>query len=139
MKELRSRGRRLADLAWTRLTGWREALAHEFEEGLSAESVNILHGGQPDTSVLYFHRWMERSLPSARVTLASQPGQPGLRAVTVSGNRPLSVRLLDATCLEIETGGRTSRSLLPAATDDALMREELSILGVDPSFELVLC
>jgi len=48
------------------------------------------------------------------------------------------VRLLDGTCLEVETGERASRSLLPTSTDDALMREELSILGPDPSFELVL-
>lgn len=69
LKEFRRRGRRIADLAWTRLTGWREALAHEFEEGLEIDSLHIVHGGQPDTSVLYFARWIERSLPSARVSL----------------------------------------------------------------------
>jgi glucose-6-phosphate dehydrogenase assembly protein OpcA len=138
LKELHCRGRRVADLAWTRLTGWREALAHEFEQAWLAESVNIVHGGPPDTSVLYFCRWMERSLPAARVTLESQPGSPGLRSVTVHGDRSVVVRLLDGTCLEVETGERASRSLLPTSTDDALMREELSILGPDPSFELVL-
>jgi glucose-6-phosphate dehydrogenase assembly protein OpcA len=138
LKELRSRGRRVADLAWTRLTGWREALAHECEEGLSVETVNIVHGGRPDTGVMYFRRWIERSLPSARVTLEMQPGTPGLQAVQVSGGRSVVIRLVDADSLEIETGGRTSRSMLPATTDDALMREELSILGADPSYEVVL-
>jgi glucose-6-phosphate dehydrogenase assembly protein OpcA len=138
LKELRGRGHRVADLAWTRLTGWREALAQECEAGLTVETVKITHGGKPDTSVLYFRRWVERSLPGARVTLDMQPGTPGLEAVNVTGSRSLVIRLVDPTSLEIETGGRTSRSLLPAATDDALMREELSILGPDPSYELVL-
>lgn len=139
LKELRGRGRRVADLAWTRLTGWREALAHEFEQPWAVESVNIVHGGAPNTSVLYFSRWMERSLATARVTLESRPGDPGLQSVTVHGERSVEVRLLDAASLEVETGGRISRSLLPDTTDAALMREELSILGRDPSFELVLC
>src|SRR5487761_549997 len=32
LKALRARGWRVADLAWTRLTGWREALANVFDE-----------------------------------------------------------------------------------------------------------
>ena len=139
LKELRGRGRRVADLAWTRLTGWREAFAHEFEQPWTVESIQIAHGGKPTTSVLYFSRWMERSFPSARVTLESKPGDPDLQSVTVHGERSLAIRLVDAESLEVETAGRTSRSLLPATTDDALMREELSILGPDPAYELILC
>lgn len=139
LKELRGRGRRVADLAWTRLTGWREALAHEFEQDWTVESVHIVHGGQADTSVLYFSRWIERSLKAARMTLESGAGEPGLQSVEVHGARSVSIRRLDATSLEVETGGHRARSLLPATTDDALMREELSILGPDRAFDLVLC
>ncbi len=139
LKELRGRGRRVADLAWTGLTGWREALAHEFEQDWTVDSVRIVHGGQADTSVLYFSRWMERSLKAARITLESATVDAGLQSVEVHGARSVAIRRLDPTSLEVETEGHRSRSLLPAATDDALMREELSILGPDRAFDLVLC
>ena len=32
LRVLRAQGRRVADLHWTRLTGWREVLAHLFDD-----------------------------------------------------------------------------------------------------------
>lgn len=143
LKELRARGRRVADLAWARLTGWREAVAHVFDDSLvpasSVNSVNITHGAAASTSVLYFATWVERAIPSAQVTLQSASGDPGLQSVTLSGgSAEIAIRLADASSVEIRAGERSSRSLLPPATDDALMREELGIVGPDFAFDSIL-
>jgi len=144
LKELRASGRRVADLAWTRLTGWREAVAHVFDDGpctlsSSLTSARIAFGGGPSTGVLYFSTWIERAVPTARVTLVSA-AEPGLQSVTLSGGSgEISITLADAGSVEVRTGDQSAcRSLLPSTTDDALMREELAILGPDPIFDAVL-
>jgi glucose-6-phosphate dehydrogenase assembly protein OpcA len=142
LKELRTRGRRVGDLAWTRLTGWREALAHVFDDAVvkpqDITSVRIQCGEKPATSELYFCRWIERSLTSARVML-ERTGDAGMSGVVlVAQGTEVSVTLADAASLEVRAGGRTSRSLLPSASEDALMRDELAILDPDPAFEAVL-
>jgi glucose-6-phosphate dehydrogenase assembly protein OpcA len=144
LKALRARGWRVADLAWTRLTGWREALANVFDEGLlpaaAVGSVRIAHGGQsPSASALYFAACAARAIPSARVTLEPAPGDPGLHAVTLSGaGAEICISAADATSVEVRVGTRACRSLLPSTAEDVLMREELSILGADPVFDSLM-
>jgi len=144
LKELRARGWRVADLAWTRLLGWREAVAHVFDDGpctlaSSLTSARIAFGGNPTTGILYFSSWIEHAVSSAQVTLVSS-AELGMRSVTLSGGASeISITLADAGSLEVRAGsGRACRSLLPSTTDDALMREELAILGPDSIFEAVL-
>ena len=140
LRDLRKRGHRLADLAWARLTGWREVLAQAYAENKPAvSSVKVTYGGTaPATTVRYFASWIQQALPSAKVSLESVPGDPGLRGVTLLGGTEIAITLADATSVEIRAGDRTSRFMLPAAGDDALMREELAIIGVDPVFDRVL-
>jgi hypothetical protein len=62
-----------------------------------------------------------------------------LRAVVLSGGgAEFSIQLGEGSCVEVRAGGHSAHSLLPPSPDDALMREELSILGTDPVFERVL-
>jgi glucose-6-phosphate dehydrogenase assembly protein OpcA len=148
LRRLRKDGRGVADLAWTRLTGWREIAAHFFDDGLadpqSVTSVRLTHGGAaPGSSVLYFAQWIERALPRVQVMLEAAGGAPGLRAVVLSGGGAefsieLSGQQGEGSCVEVRAGGKSAHSLLPPTSDDALMREELSILGTDPVFERVL-
>jgi glucose-6-phosphate dehydrogenase assembly protein OpcA len=144
LRRLRKEGRGVADLAWTRLTGWREMVAHFFDDGVadtrSVTSVRLTHGGAaPGSSVLYFAQWIGRALPRVQATLQAAGGEPGLRAVAFSaGGADFSIRLLDSSSVEVRAGGHSARSLLPPVSGDALMREELSILGADPVFDRVL-
>jgi len=140
LKEFRSRGSRVADLAWTRLTGWRDAIAHSCEDSLmKATSARIEYAGAVSSSALYLSRWIERASPAIAVTLAQVSGEPGLRTVTFSGGGAEGISVtLDAGSLEVKASGCTSRSMLPATDEDSLMREELAILGPDPVFESVL-
>jgi glucose-6-phosphate dehydrogenase assembly protein OpcA len=148
LRRLRKEGRGVADLAWTRLTGWREMVAHFFDDGLadarSVTSVQLTHGGAaPGSSVLYFAQWIEQALPRVQVTVESAgeaaAGEPGLRAVAFSaGGADFSIRLGEGSSVEVLAGGHSAVSLLPPASGDALMREELSLLGTDPVFDRVL-
>jgi glucose-6-phosphate dehydrogenase assembly protein OpcA len=143
LKELKSRGRRVADLTWTRLTGWREALAHLLDDHIieleQIKQVKIRCGSGPSTCELYFSRWIERSLPRTQVTVDHGTGPAGLRAITLIGEgREVTLKASDVGALDVCSGGRTARSLMPDAHADTLMRDELSIVGPDPAFDAVL-
>ena len=93
LRRMRKDGRQVADLAWTRLTGWREAVAHLMDavpDGWLAAgrngTVRIQHGGaRPGTRSLYFARWIERALPGMNVMLSPVAGDPGMHSVVFAG------------------------------------------------------
>ena len=138
---------RVADLHWTRLTGWREVLAHLFDDGAlkpqDIKSAQVTFGGPSvTTSTRYFAAWIRTALPAVRVTIASQGlenGPPGLRSVTLStATDSLSITRGSDNCVEVSGCGRQYRSLLPSTSEDALMQEELGILGPDLVYERAL-
>jgi len=143
LRRLRSRGFRVADLHWTRLTGWREILAHLFDdEALKPSDVKtarLIYGGQtPSTCTLYFASWIETALPDVHVSLASEAGEPGLRSITLStGSCDLSLTK-DGSSILVHGCGRNYRSALPPEDEESLMREELKLLGQDIVYERVL-
>jgi len=141
----------VADLHWTRLTGWREVLAHLFDErvddgALKPEDVKtarVAFGGPSVTTCArYVAAWIRTALPAARVTIesaGSQNGPAGLRSVTLStASDSLSITRSSDNCVEVSGCGRQYRSLLPSASEEALMQEELGILGLDPVYERAL-
>jgi glucose-6-phosphate dehydrogenase assembly protein OpcA len=146
LRRMRKDGRQVADLAWTRLTGWREAVAHLMDAcpggWLAAASGEVrieYGGGRPGTRSLYFARWIERALPGVNVTLIPVGGGPGLHSVVFAGCGPeTSVRLGEGSSLEVRTADRSYSAILPPDSEEGLMREELSILGPDPVFDRVL-
>jgi glucose-6-phosphate dehydrogenase assembly protein OpcA len=144
LRRLRGRGRRVADLHWTRLTGWREVLAHLFDDHAlrpdEVKAAQVTFGGPlATTCARYFAAWIRTSLPAARVTIESGEGAPGLHSVTLStASDNLTIALGGDRCLEVSGCGRHYRSLLPSASEEALMQEELGILGPDSVYERVL-
>jgi len=144
LRKLRGRGRRVADLHWTRLTGWREVLAHLFDDGAlkpgEVKTAQVAFGGKSATTdARYFAAWIRVGLPAARVTITSGDGPAGLRSVTLSTSSDnLTISLGSDRCVEVSGCGRHYRSLLPSESEDSLMQEELGILGPDPVYERVL-
>ncbi|MGH9648653.1 MAG: glucose-6-phosphate dehydrogenase assembly protein OpcA [Bryobacteraceae bacterium] len=144
LRRLRGRGRRVADLHWTRLTGWREVLAHLFDDRAlrpgDVQSAQVTFGGPSVTTCArYFADWIRTALPAVRVTIQSGEGAPGLHSVTLStASDHLTVALGSDHCLEVSGCGRHYRSMLPSASEEALMQEELGILGPDLVYERVL-
>jgi glucose-6-phosphate dehydrogenase assembly protein OpcA len=144
LRRLRGRSGRVADLHWTRLTGWREVLAHLFDDQAmqpsEVKTAQVTFGGPSvSTCARYFAAWIRSALPATRVTLAPGDGAPGLRSVTLStASDSLTIALGSNHCLEVSGAGRHYRSLLPSVSEEALMQEELGILGPDPVYDRVL-
>jgi glucose-6-phosphate dehydrogenase assembly protein OpcA len=146
MRRMHKDGRQVADLAWARLTGWREAVAHLMDASPGGwlagrgGTVRIQHGGaRPGTRSLYFARWIERALPGINVTLSAVAGDPGMHSVVFAGAGPeMSIKLGSKGTLEVNTGERVYSATLSPDSEECLMHEELLILGRDPVFERVL-
>jgi len=147
LRRLRKSGRRVADLHWTRLTGWREVLAHLFDDGALAPgqvtAAQVTFGGPSVTTCArYVAAWIRAALPAARVTIESQglkQGPIGLNSVKLStASDSLTITGGNDQCVEVSGCGRNYRSMLPSISEEALMQEELSILGPDLVYERAL-
>jgi glucose-6-phosphate dehydrogenase assembly protein OpcA len=141
LRELRSRGERVADLAWTRLTGWRQALANVFDDApLEIADARLSYAGAWSTQILYFTRWMEHCIPGVRVETEAVAGDvPGIRTIALSGKSGnVTLTLADNGLVEVCCGPRTSHLVLPETDLDSLMRTELAISGSDAVFEAML-
>ena len=145
-------GRAVADLSWTRLTRWREIIAQIFANRAylanlpCVSGIAIAHRGtRVPTTALYLAAWLLNGLAKigchSRVSFTADGGEPTWRLCSVELRVPdnpdpmASITLAEGRAAEIRTGGLLSKALLPALTDYALMREELSIPGRDPAFE----
>jgi glucose-6-phosphate dehydrogenase assembly protein OpcA len=111
-------GTLLADLAWTRLTRWREAVARAFEhrDAAGTSSVRVVSGG---VAAWYMGAWIVDALADA-----------GVRAeLAVAAGEPARVEL---------AGVRVARPEASPRGDYLAMREELGIVRSDPVFERAL-
>jgi glucose-6-phosphate dehydrogenase assembly protein OpcA len=151
MSEAAAAGRLLADLSWTRLTRWRELIAQIFENRAQLANLPLVsdilishRAAAPPATAYYLAAWLVDGLAQvgahARVQFQSDGGEPVWRLSRVelrAQGRPeaiASIALAEGAAAEVRTGGLINKALLPALTDYALMREELSIPGADPAF-----
>lgn len=117
IRGLRQSSRRIADLAWTRLTGLRAQVAGIYEEhGYRVVEEAIVEA--PPAESLYLTAWLERGFPNARIQAAR--ATTGLK-VTLCGP-------------EFEASAEDPGQ----ASELDLMREELSIAGEDRIYDQVL-
>lgn len=145
----------LADLAWTRLTRWRELIAQIFENPVyfshlpSISAVTIYHAGQaPHAGVWYMAAWLQQCLERAgsksRVLLeqAGGPSDSGLSRIEFISDGPsgltVSVRKVEGSAAEVRVNALVNRTVFPEASDYVLLREELSIPGHDPAYDAAL-
>ena len=136
----------LGDLAWTRLTRWREMLSQLFEnrEYLAKISrisaVRVAFSGSHQTPAWYMAAWIVNALADA-----------GVRAeATVAEARDTTLRVqLLGDGFQVELARQDERLViavndlshctnLPQPTDCLLMREELGIMRRDPVFTRTL-
>ena len=144
LRRVHQAGRTVADLAWTRLTGWRENIASVFdavgEKPDKFPMVRVLHGGtRPSSEAIYLARWIDRACHGASVILEPADGLNEVVGGVVfsSAKDELSVRRRDGVIVA-QSNGRVFTSSLPEAFEESSMRDELSILDRDPVFESVI-
>jgi glucose-6-phosphate dehydrogenase assembly protein OpcA len=138
-----------ADLAWTRLTRWRETLARVFENRdtlahlAEVDSVQVRFGPSFETAAWYLAAWAANALASV--------GQVVTPVVTpVAGRQDESLRLeLSGGLFHVKLSRQDDRLVtvvndqsnctnLPRPADYHMMREELGILRRDAVFEATL-
>jgi glucose-6-phosphate dehydrogenase assembly protein OpcA len=145
----------VADLAWTRLTRWRELIAQIFENPAYSEhlpsisSVTIHYAGEtPPVSVRNMDAWLrlclEKTGSQTRFSWkpCSEASDSGLCRIEFASSDAaglhVSVRKVDGSAAETQVNQLASRTVFPEASDYALLREELSITGRDPIYEAAL-
>jgi len=137
----------LGDLAWTRLTRWREMLARLFENRDSLaklariSTVRVVYNGEFATAAWYMGAWIVGALADAGVTakLVVEAGSAlAPLSVELTGDefRVALERQQDRLVITVDDARNCTN--LPQPTDYLLMREELGIVRRDAVFEQAL-
>ena len=132
----------LADLAWTRLTRWRETLARVFENRATlarlaeVDSVQVRFGPGYETAAWYLAAWAANALASVGqvVTPVIGPQDESLRLELSGGTFRVTLSRQQER-LVTGVNEQSNCTNLPRPTDYLLMREELGIVRRDAIFE----
>ena len=142
--EAAERGVMLGDLAWTRVTRWREMLSQVFENPervaqlAAIDRVSIAYGPTYETSARYLAAWIGGALPGARTEeVVAAAEVPTLRIRLTGPGLNIELIRRDET-LVVTVNELSFHTRLPYPTDYLLMREELGIVRRDPLFERTL-
>ncbi len=149
LQKLQQSGYPVGDLAWARITRWRESVAQMFDhpackaKSNAIESITVTHTRltTPTTS-RYLAEWVASCLPQP-LTIAYQ---------SVRQSRPWEIHSLelrgegfvativrkDANQVEISWDCYSSALMFPKLTQSTLLLEEFQVLDRDPIFERVL-
>jgi glucose-6-phosphate dehydrogenase assembly protein OpcA len=158
LDELTRSGRILADLAWTRVTRWRELIAQIFENRSylaqlrAGWQVRIGFGGAaPPSCAYYLAAWildcLERT--GAKASFIWGPGEKVLEgevarvelATADSGDLQVAITVTgdsERLCADVRVNALLSRTVFAPDNDYTLLRQELSIPARDPVFEKAL-
>jgi glucose-6-phosphate dehydrogenase assembly protein OpcA len=136
-----------ADLVWSRLTPWRQAVARIFEgrarisavRGVQSVELRYVAADTP-SAVLYLAGWFRAVLGEqveVSVSATEGPEYAGISSVTLHGpGLEASVGLLERNTAETRVNGESFEvTVFPVANDVYALRQELSVPGRDPVFE----
>lgn len=135
-------GWRIKDLAWSRLTVWRETVAQMFETSACRRLLEKIDRveikgrfGPTGTDVQYLAAWLGQRLPSAQIS-ASGSGVQRIRLI--AGGQRVEVNDIGEALVATSLDGMVTRVPDPLRSDAHLLEEELSILGPDPTYDATL-
>ena len=145
ISEASGRGAIVADLAWTRLTRWRETLARVFEnrETLArlpeVDRIRVSRGASYDTAAWYLAAWACDALDHVgrKVTPEMSRQEKSLRLELSGGSFHVALSRDDERLIA-EVNGESNCTNLPHPTDYMLLREELGVVRRDEVFARAL-
>jgi glucose-6-phosphate dehydrogenase assembly protein OpcA len=140
-------GKLVADLEWTRLTPWREPLAHLFDNPARENTISAFHTleiehteEKPSMQALYLAGWL--SAPSkATVQFRRATGfGAGIQRVSFrSDSEAIEFERTSAHCVTLwSTNGRERKYTFEEESLTALLTEELAVAGYDQAFNSAL-
>lgn len=139
-----SPSRTVADLAWARLSRWREPIARAFDApgmvGLlpAVTGVMVTHcSGVAPLAARYLSAWLAHAAPPFAATgLTEGLASPEIQSCRLSGeDLSISLTAVKPDLLELEVNGTLKRIPCPNVSGCEYLRSELGILGRDPAFE----
>lgn len=145
IQDWKSQGRVVADLEWTRLTPWREAIAHAFDEPVvldersRMQTAEITYGGDSISAAGYYMAaWLETGL-RANIRFRHAPELPaGVHGVVIKSNQVhVNLSASDDRCMRLRIGEHEQQVALAGLSAYELMREELTVLGPDRVFDSI--
>jgi len=140
-------GRVVADLDWTRLTAWRETLAHLFEDAGRAtpfsqfHSIEIEHSEEkPSLAAFYMGAWLSGPYRAAVTFREGRGFGAGIcKVILRSDNENIEFARVGADCVKLTSDkGLAGRYNFGEPTLTALMTEELAIAGADSTFDVAV-
>ncbi len=141
--------RRVGDLAWTRLTRWREAIAQLFDDAAGMERARRLtavrieyQGDFVPMSVYYLVAWLRHCVGrELDFQLVKAGGCDRARVLSVAlcggAGDEVSITVSPERDVELQAGPLRAHTIFPRLSDYDLLREELSVLGPDSIYEAV--
>jgi glucose-6-phosphate dehydrogenase assembly protein OpcA len=158
MADWQAAGHTLGDLAWTRLTRWRELISQIFENRAyvaalpRVSEIRVSHTGDArPLSAWYLGVWLADGVAKAggraQLRFERSPGSAAGRLAGVelvlaepaaTGARTCSILVVGEQGVEVRSGSLVHHAVFPPDTAYSLMREELAIPGPDPVFERTL-
>ncbi len=149
VRKLDAENYNVADLAWTRLTRWRESVSHVFDNQQARahvgqiETVTIRHSGSEiktglPSRLAYLAAWFKSTLPNPfelRLKASGTASDRLVHGIELSGAEFSASIELEGTAAVVRVNRLTRRIPFPKLTDFELLREELGILGPDPVFK----
>jgi glucose-6-phosphate dehydrogenase assembly protein OpcA len=137
----------VADLEWTRLTAWREPLAHLFEDRGRATAFSKFHKieiehseEKPSLAAFYMAAWLHGPYRAA-VTFREAKGLgPGINKIVLhSDEETIEFERTSADCAKLSSNqGLSGKFNFGEPSLTALMTEELSIAGADAAFDMAV-
>jgi glucose-6-phosphate dehydrogenase assembly protein OpcA len=142
-------GKAAADLAWTRITRWRELIAQLFENELLAErageirTITVSHSSpEPGPAATYLATWLRQSLSGAPEIFYRESSRTvtwQIQEVRLEGpGIQVHLHRAEHGIVEVRAGSLHTCAMFRQLREPDLLREELSILGPDPTFAKVL-
>jgi glucose-6-phosphate dehydrogenase assembly protein OpcA len=138
----------LGDLAWTRLTRWREMLSQVFENRQyldqlpAVQNVHVSFGGSLETSGWYMAAWLQNALAKAgvhpRVNVEAAAEGSGPLRMELAGPGIAVALMREANRLVVTVNGLSHCTSFSELNEYLLMREELGIVHRDAVFESAL-
>ncbi len=139
-------GGRVADLAWTSVTRWREIVAEIFEDPVRRESiprltrVRVLYSASAAPSTAYYLAgWVLATLGRRDIEAVFEVVAPvggGIEGIVLeAGTEAVSIQRAEGTAILIEIGSLKNCTAAPRLSEAELLGTELAITGRDLVFE----
>lgn len=145
-----SRGeRRVGDLAWTRLTRWRESIAGMFDSPVYAAKLDAIRNVRIDyegdhipMGCCYLAAWLRHSLRRGLEFHFARVGdctRARVQSVALRGDGiDASITVGQDRAVAMHAGALDSHTVFPSLGEADLLREELSVLGRDAVYDAVV-